>query len=125
MSETTPFSAGSSAQTAQGPLELGVVVSSDAMGVVVEAPFLGRLRAAFDVLDDGSARLSTLTRRGADGVEVHVAGSAELARIARLSGALDESRAWEPRARAAEASLAQSLAREQGLTPDLAATRTA
>jgi chromosome segregation ATPase len=125
MNETTPFSAGSSAQTAEGPVELGVVVSSDAMGVVVEAPFLGQLRAAFDVLDDGSARLSTLTRRGADGREVHIAGTAELARIARLSADLDDSRSWEPRARAAEEILAQSVTHEEGLSAELAAARTA
>jgi len=129
MTDSETFTTGSHAQTADGPVELGIVVSPGAMGVVVEAPLLGRLRAAFDVLGDGSARLSSLTRRGVDGVEVSIAGATEASRLARLRAELEDSESaragWEERAETAGRSLHETTQREAAGARALATTRTA
>src|SRR4051812_29553271 len=68
-----------------GPIDVGLAVSTEAMGVAIDAPLLGQLRAAFTVLSDGTTRLTALSRHTAQGVETPVLGLTDEAQLLELS----------------------------------------
>src|SRR3954465_15300925 len=60
--------AGLHTETDAGPIDVGMALSSSSAGMVIDAPGLGMLRVAFEVGDDGSVKLTALSRKskGAD-----------------------------------------------------------
>ncbi len=66
------FETGLHADADFGTVNVGLAVDAGTFGVVIVAPVVGRLRAAFDVSADGSTRLTSLARQTAEGVDVQV-----------------------------------------------------
>lgn len=63
------WDAGLHAESDVGPIDVGLSVEPEALGVIVDAPHLGQIRLAFDLDAQGVARLSSGVRRLADGRE--------------------------------------------------------
>src|SRR5207302_677949 len=74
-------------------IDVGLAVTDGAMGVVIEAPQLGRLRAALELTEGGAMRLAALSRRTEDGVETEVLGLGDEAQLAQLQGDLSAAQA--------------------------------
>lgn len=66
------FETGLHADADFGTIDVGLAVDAGTFGVVIDAPVVGRLRAAFEVSADGSTRLSSLARRTTEGIDVKV-----------------------------------------------------
>src|SRR5882724_6151925 len=81
------YEAGIHSDLEAGAVDLGLVVTSSGLGFALDAPVIGQLRAAFDVLADGSTKLTSLSREG-----VPVSGLTDLSRVAELEVQLDAQR---------------------------------
>ena len=57
------WDAGLHAESAAGPIDVGLSVEPSAVGLIIDAPGIGILKLAFDLHPDGSARLSRASRR--------------------------------------------------------------
>ncbi|MBL8952835.1 MAG: hypothetical protein JNK82_18795 [Myxococcaceae bacterium] len=79
----------------EGAIDLGLVVTDDGLGVALDAPGIGQLRASFDLLDGGATRLTALSREG-----VPVLGLTDHARIVELETAVETQEAELDRAKA-------------------------
>src|SRR5262245_5867119 len=101
-----PFETGLHGDTEQGPIDVGLIVTADGLGVAIDAPMLGQLRAAFDVAAGGDTRLTSLSREGRP-----VQGLTDVARLVDLETQLQtrtgELQAVEERLAEAERTLAQ------------------
>jgi chromosome segregation ATPase len=84
--EEGTLEAGLHAESEQGPIDVGLSLEAEALGVVVEAPGVGRLKVAFELNDDGQARLVLASRRLADGRDLAVV--IDETRTTRLEGQL-------------------------------------
>jgi chromosome segregation ATPase len=67
-----------------GAIELGLIVTERGVGVALDAPELGRLRAAFDVSSDGTTYVTALSREG-----VPVQGLTDRRRLLELEQQLE------------------------------------
>ena len=114
----TTWHRGLHADSEEGPIDVGVAVTPEAMGVAIDAPLLGHLRAAFTVLRDGTTRLTALSRANAAGIETPIIGISDEGQLAELASQL-EARAsgWAPRrpGEGAGAGLAETTAEQDAL----------
>lgn len=78
-----------------GAIDLGLVVTEAGLGVALDAPVIGQLRAAFDVLGDGSTKLTALSRQG-----VPVLGLGDPSRVTELELELEAKQAELTRSKA-------------------------
>jgi chromosome segregation ATPase len=86
-----PFEAGLHGEVEQGTVDLGLIVTEAGVGVALDAPRLGQLRAAFDLLTDGTAKLTSLSREGVPvlGLSDHAALADLTTRLEQQQGELD------------------------------------
>jgi chemotaxis protein MotB len=103
--------AGLHTETDAGPIDVGLALSDTAAGVVVDAPGLGLLRVAFETANDGSIRLTALSRKS---------NAAELYEAPTL--VVDKARVDQLEAQVAslEVELEAALAEARGLNGKLA-----
>ena len=80
----SPYESGVHTETEAGAIDLGVFVTEAGLGFALDAPVIGELRASFDVLADGSTKLTALSRQG-----VPVLGLTNQARIVELETELE------------------------------------
>ena len=66
------FETGLHADADFGAIDVGLAVDHGSFGVVIDAPVVGQLQVAFDVAADGSTRVSSLTRKNVEGLEMRV-----------------------------------------------------
>lgn len=90
-SELHTWEGGAHADLDGGPMDVGLAITPEAMGLTIDAPVLGQLRAAFAVHRDGSTRLTALSRRTAEGIDRPIIGLTNDARLARVQYELDQS----------------------------------
>lgn len=86
------WDAGLHAESDAGPIDVGLSIEPGAVGVLVEAPGVGRLSVAFDVAADGTTRLSTASRRNADGTDSPIVVIDE-SRVLQLEGEVQRAQA--------------------------------
>src|SRR5437868_5215747 len=93
-------------ETEHGPIDLGLIITPDGLGVAIDAPLLGQLRVAFDVGAGGDTKLTSLSREGRP-----VLGLTDVARTvdleAQLQSRTSELQAVEERLAEAERTLSQ------------------
>lgn len=82
------YESGVHGETDHGAIDLGLTVTDDGLGVALDAPGIGQLRVAFDLLKDGTTKLTSLSREG-----LPVLGLTDHARLAELEAQLDATRA--------------------------------
>lgn len=99
------YETGIHSETEAGAIDVGLFADDEGLGVAIDAPVIGRLRAAFDVLEDGSTKLTSLSREG-----VPVLGLTDHARVAELEAQLERSGAAVATAQARIAELEATLA---------------
>lgn len=91
--EGASWDAGVHADMERGSIDLGLVVEPESVGVVLDAPQVGVLRLALEVMTDGATRLASASRTLADGrvTTLAVADEAKVkgleARLIELEGA--------------------------------------
>ena len=123
----TGYIGGAHADSEAGPIDVGLAITSEAMGLTVDAPQLGQLRAAFAVLRDGTTRLTALSRRTAEGIDTPILGLNDESRLARLHFELDaregELRAIEARAQTLEEALAEERKQSSATQDELKQTQ--
>jgi myosin protein heavy chain len=116
------YEGGLHADSEAGPIDVGLAVTPDAMGLTIDAPLIGQLWAAFSVLRDGTTRLTALSRRTTEGIETPITGLTDESGLARLHAQLDtresDLTALDAKSRALEA----ALEAEQKLAAELAAS---
>ena len=81
------WDAGLHAESAAGPIDVGLSVEPSAVGLIIDAPGIGLLKLAFDLHPDGSARLSRASRRLSDGRDAELVAIDE-PKVQELQGAL-------------------------------------
>ncbi len=79
------WDAGLHAESEAGPIDVGLCVEPRAVGLMIDAPGIGRLKVAFDVSADGTTRLSRATRNA-------TVIAVDEARVLQLEGELDRLR---------------------------------
>lgn len=99
------YESGVHSETEAGAIDVGLVVTDDGLGIAIDAPVIGSLRAAFDVLDDGTTKLTALSRQG-----VPVQGLTDHARLAELEVELERATSAAAAARARIEELEATLA---------------
>ncbi len=73
------WDAGIHAECELGTIGLGLAVEPNALGILIEAPYLGQLRVGLDVEPDGTTRISRVSRKMADGRDAPVRSEQDLA----------------------------------------------
>ncbi len=99
------YESGIHSDTEAGAIDVGLVVTEAGLGVAIDAPVIGQLRASFDLLDGGATKLTSLSREG-----VPVLGLTDHARIVELETELEARAAELSRAAARIAELEETLA---------------
>src|SRR5262245_26707629 len=101
----SPWEGGVHGEVESGAIDVGLFVTETGLGIALDAPQVGQLRAALDVLHDGTTKLTALSREG-----VPVLGLTDHARVAELEAKLE----------AAVVELATTKTRIEGLEATLA-----
>ncbi len=85
------WDAGLHAESEAGPIDVGLSVEPNAVGLIVEAPGIGLLKLAFDLKPDGTTRLSKASRRMSDGRDAALVAIDE-SKVLQLEGVVDRLR---------------------------------
>jgi len=101
----TAYESGAHCDTAAGAIDVGLVVTDSGLGLAIDAPVIGQLRASFDLLEGGATKLTSLSREG-----VPVLGLTDHARIVELESELEARSAELERAKQRIAELEATLA---------------